>query len=174
MVPFSFASSARNLRTLDDVMVSFAVDATLESRTVFINMRQRLAVLTRSFRVIGHDSKAVWARTVQMVSYCFLYGCSMGQGNLPIPVCVDLASNRTLTVLAFTRRCFTERRLISHYYGCSEMWFPVNPAPEIGSCQLHLHIVCHMPHVTFSWRHHYMIETTPKATITVSPVDMPS
>ena len=59
MMPFNFASSARNLRALDDVMVPFAVDASLKSRAVFINMRQGLAVLARSFRVIGHDSKPV-------------------------------------------------------------------------------------------------------------------
>lgn len=56
---FSFASPARNLRAGDDVMVPFAVDAILMLRAVFVDVRQRLAVSTRLFWVIGHDSEPV-------------------------------------------------------------------------------------------------------------------
>lgn len=40
-------------------MVPFAVDAILMLRAVFVDVRQRLAVSTRFFWVIGHDSEPV-------------------------------------------------------------------------------------------------------------------
>lgn len=55
VVSFRSVTSVYNHRTLDDVVILLAINTSLIFRAILADVGQRLAVLTCSLRVIGHD-----------------------------------------------------------------------------------------------------------------------